>query len=69
MKPNSARTTRKLGLLTPDKVESILNEATELVAIFTASRRPRSDSMSRRDPAKKPRPITNYQLPIFQLPS
>jgi four helix bundle protein len=29
----------KLGLLVPDKVKSALNEATELVAIFTASRR------------------------------
>jgi four helix bundle protein len=29
----------KVGLLVPDKVKSALNEATELVAIFTASRR------------------------------
>jgi len=41
----------KLGLLTPDKVEFTLNEATELVAIFTASRR----TAQRRHAASRPR--------------
>ena len=41
----------KLGLLTPDKVEFTLNEATELVAIFTASRR----TAQRRHASSRPR--------------